>query len=102
MFSQQVGGGEGLVTDVGVVGEGKGEFAVGEGGRGYGRAVEPLEERPKGEEALVEGAHYFWIGKGGFGRDLTVYCQPLAMVVLHIHTVVRAVTVLLLTLLQVH
>jgi len=70
LFSQEVGGGEGLVAQVGVVGECEGEFAVGEGGRWDGGVVEPLEEGAEGEKTLVEGAHYLGVGEGGFGRDL--------------------------------
>jgi hypothetical protein len=57
-----VGGGEGLISQVGVVGESKCKLAVAKV-VGRGRAVvEPLEEVAPREEALVEALHYFWIG----------------------------------------
>lgn len=55
LFAEGVGGGEGLVADVGVVGEDEGEFAVHELGLRRGGGVEPEEEGPEGEEALVKG-----------------------------------------------
>lgn len=61
LLAEEVGGREGLVAQIGVVGEGEGEFAVGEVRRGRGRMVEPLEEVAEGEEALVEGAYDFGV-----------------------------------------
>ena len=34
--------------------------------------VEPLEEGAEREQALVEGTHHVWVGKGGFRCDLAV------------------------------
>ncbi len=43
-----------MVAEVGVVGEGEGEFTIGEIGGGFYAMVEPLEELAEGEEAGVE------------------------------------------------
>jgi hypothetical protein len=64
LLAEHVGRGEGLVAQVGVVGQGEGELAVGEGGRGDGGVVQPLEEEAEGKEALVELAHRLVVDEG--------------------------------------
>lgn len=57
LLAESVGRDEGLVADVGVVGQDKGEFAVAKVGAGCWRVIKPLEEVSKGKEALIKGAH---------------------------------------------
>jgi hypothetical protein len=63
---------------------------------GCGGMVEPLEERAEGEEALVEGPHYFGVGEGGFCGDFTVTWSIIASGGVKswvIFTVVQVVTI---------
>ena len=63
-----------LIPQVGVVCQSEGELAVRKVIRGLGGVVQPLEERPEGKEALVEGEHDFGIGILGRGRNRPARC----------------------------
>lgn len=58
----QVCCGKGLVSQVGVVLQGKGKLSVAKVVCGRGAVVEPLEQLPPGEESLVEAAHDLGVG----------------------------------------
>ena len=64
-----MGGGKGLVAEVGFVLQGKGEFTVGIVRGGGDGVVEPLEVIAKGEEPLVELPHDLGGGGGVLAGD---------------------------------
>ncbi len=65
----QVGCGKGLIAQIRVVVECKSELSVLEIGVWRGRMVQPLEQRAKGQQALIIGAHRLFIGRlGRWGR----------------------------------
>lgn len=57
LFSEYVGGGKGLISQIGVVGKSECKLSVGEVVLRGWAVVQPLEEVSEGKEALVEGAH---------------------------------------------
>lgn len=61
LLSKSVGRDEGLVADIGVVGQDESKLAIRKVGRGRWRVIEPLKEISKGEQSLVKGPHDLWV-----------------------------------------